>query len=149
MYPLSEMFTEMESRKCDFWGITKHPATGVPFIAGDPSTAIEEHIQSYFLVFTRRVVESYGFQKWWTELKSYSDWAWEIVNHEIRFTQYLYKCGFSYDTYVDCDKYFDRNCPYNLTFSCAAELLRENRDPFVKRKLFSNDDHVWSKTGEG
>lgn len=149
VYPLSEMFTEMESRKCDFWGITKHPATGKPFIEGDPSTAIEEHIQSYFLVFTKRVVESNGFQKWWTELKSYSDWAWEIVNHEIRFTQYLYKCGFSYDTYVDCDKYFRQNCPFNLTFACAAELLKDDRDPFVKRKLFSNDDHVWSKTGEG
>lgn len=149
VYPLSEVFSEMESRKCDFWGITKHPATGGLIIGGDPRSAIVEHIQSYFLVFTKRVIESNGFQKWWKELTPFSDYAPEIAFHENRFTQYLYKCGFSYDTYVDCDKYFKRNCPFNLTFACASEILVDDRDPFVKRKLFSNDDHVWTKTGEG
>ena len=148
-YPLSEVFSEMESRKCDFWGITKHPATGTEIISGNPASAIVEHIQSYFVVFKRRVVESNGFQKWWKELEPTSNYSIEVGLHENRFTQYLYGCGFSYDTYVDCDKYFRRNCPYNTTFACADELLASDRDPFIKRKLFVNEANVWTETGEG
>ena len=148
-YPLSEVFSKMEQRKCDFWGITRHPATGSEIIAGNPETAIVEHIQSYFIVFSRRVVESNGFQKWWTELEPTSNYSIEVGLHENRFTQYLHDCGFTYDTYVDCDKYFRRNCPYNTTFACADELLTADRDPFIKRKLFVNEANVWTETGEG
>lgn len=149
VYPLSGVFKEMESRKCDFWGITKHPATGTEIISGNPASAIVEHIQSYFVVFKRRVVESNGFQKWWNELEPTSNYSIEVGLHENRFTQYLYGCGFSYDTYVDCDRYFKRNCPYNTTFACADELLASDRDPFIKRKLFVNEANVWTETGEG
>lgn len=149
VYPFSEMFSEMESRKCDFWGITRHPGTGTPIIGGDPSSAIVEHIQSYFIVFTRKVTGSEGFREWWNTLEPTSDYLHEVAFHENRFTQYLKKYGFSYDTYVDCDKYLRRNCPYNQTFACAEELLTKDRDPLVKRKLFINEAHVWTETGEG
>lgn len=149
VYPLSEVFSEMESRTCDFWGITKHPFLGGQLISGDPSSAIVEHIQSYFIVFNKKVIESDAFRNWWKALEPTSNYLEEVAHHEIQFTQYLSKSGFSYDTYVDCEKYFRRNCPYNLTFVCADEILSSDRDPFIKRKLFINEANVWSETCEG
>ena len=149
VYPLSEVFSEMESRKCDFWGITKHPYLGGQLISGDPSSTIIEHIQSYFIVFSNKVTESNAFHTWWSELEPTSDYLKEVAHHEIKFTQYLSNDGFSYDTYVDCDKYFRRNCPFNPCFACADEILLSDRVPFLKRKLFINEFNVWSETGEG
>lgn len=149
VYPLHEVFSEMESRKCDFWGITKHPATGNLIIKTDPSSAIIEHIQSYFLVFSRQVILSNAFQKWWSELESTSNYSEEVAYHENKFTQYLYNNNFSYDTYVNCDRYFKHNCPYTPSFACAHEMLKIDRDPFIKKKLFLNNTRFWSITGEG
>lgn len=149
VYPLAEVFGEMESRRCDFWGITKHPANGVLLIKEDKSTAIVEHVQSYFVVFTKRVLESSCFQKWWTDLIPTSTFANEVAYHENKFTQYLSSGGFSYDTYVDCDRYFKLNSSCNLTFAFADEILKVDRDPFVKRKLFFSKDNRFIKRGEG
>jgi len=149
VYPLSEVFSEMESRSCDFWGITKHQATGDLIIRDDPSSAIIEHIQSYFIVFTKKVTSSACFRKWWNGLKPSSDYKTEVAFHENRFTEYLCKNGFTGDTYVSCDRYFSRGCRYNPTSAFADEIIRNDRDPFVKRKLFINEESFWSNTGEG
>ena len=50
IYPFSEMFEEMEKRDCDFWGITKHPE-----IKRHNKIRLNEHIQSYFVVFNKNV----------------------------------------------------------------------------------------------
>lgn len=64
VYPLSDVFSEMEARGCGFWGITKHPATGKLLVRGDKSSAVVEHVQTYFIVFSKKVIESDCFQKW-------------------------------------------------------------------------------------
>lgn len=149
VYPLADVFSEMEARNCDFWGITKHPATGNLIIKNDPASVIIEHIQSYFLVLSRRVITSDAFQKWWYELEPTSSYSAEVAYHENKFTKYLHDSSFSYDTYVDCDKYFKHNCPYTPSFACAYEMLTEDRDPFIKKKLFLNSTRFWTITGEG
>ena len=162
VYPLSEVFSEMGKRDCGFWGITKHPATGKLLVRGDKSSAVVEHIQTYFIVFSRKVIESDSFQKWWNDLEPSSNFQTETALHENRLTQYLHESGFSYDTYVDCDKYFERlsfDHPYirntvsynpnNATYSPDGEVFKTDRDPFVRRNFFLNEAHIWSNTGAG
>jgi len=162
VYPLSGVFSEMESRNCDFWGITKHPATGALLVKGDKSSEILEHVQSYFMVFSKNVVESSGFHKWWKELHPADEYFADIASHENRFTSYLHRLGFKYDTYVNCDKYFKllsfdhryikRTAsfnPNNPTYSPDGGIIKIDRDPFVSRKLFLNESHIWTNTGAG
>lgn len=50
-----EIFREMQYKKCDFWGMKKI------------TTNCFEHIQSYFLVFKKNILEDEIFYKYWKE----------------------------------------------------------------------------------
>ena len=149
LFPLKDVFKKMETSACDFWGMTKHPATGAEIIQGRPDSRINEHIQSYFLVFNEKVIKSELFQNWWNNLREYSDYAQEIAYHENQLTKYLIDGGFVSGTVADTEKYFSRNSPFNMTFCFAPELISSDHLPFIKRKIFTNDDYVWNRCGEG
>lgn len=149
IYPLSDVFAEMEMRNCDFWGITKHPATGNLVISRNPESAIVEYIHSYFIVFSNKVIKSKKFKEWWTNLKQSSSYLEELAFHENKFTQYLSHSGFCYDTYVNCDKYFEISSSFDPTFIFAPEFLSNEKDPFINRRLFINCDYIWTNVGEG
>ena len=46
IYPFSEMFGEMENRKCDFWGITIHKEIPNPFTKVG---ILPKHVNSHFI----------------------------------------------------------------------------------------------------
>lgn len=53
IFPFSEMFSCMNERDCDFWGINRQPdKLEKYFIPGDPKSQMILHIQSYFYVFS-------------------------------------------------------------------------------------------------
>ena len=89
VFPFQEMFDEMEKRPSDFWGISRHPAKQKILVPGNPDSSILEHLQSYFLVFNRNVVNSHSFRIWWETLASTDNYEEEIGFHETKFTDYL------------------------------------------------------------
>lgn len=116
-----EIFQEMEDSDCDFWGISSSEKN------------LSQHIQSYFYVFRRRVLEGeelfrYLEEKVDVERIDYFD-ACSIFENGL--FQTLKKAGYRFGAYkrcIDCDGY--RN-PYG---SVKLDGL-----PLLKKKIFSKE----------
>ncbi len=122
IYPLKECFAEMESRKCDFWGMTVN-------------YKIKKHIQSYFYVFKSAVFEKDYFKSFLMRVRRQINSRRVILKYEVRFTDYLSKKGLTYSSFVpenidtipnDVDKTL-----YPLM------LAKEYRMPLAKIKTFN------------
>jgi len=81
-YPMQRLFDSMNTKKCDFWGITDN-------------TDMEYHIQSYFLLFKKSVLLSKVFQDFWRNLEILHDKDEIIQRYEVGLTQSLLKTGFT------------------------------------------------------
>ena len=84
--PLKNLFKEMENNTCDFWGITDN-------------TDISYHLQSYFLVFRKRLLQSKAFKSFWEQVKVLNDKKEIIKQYEVGLTQNLNKDGFKSSIY--------------------------------------------------
>lgn len=86
--PFEPIFAEMARRPVDFWGMS--PCT----FAG------EDHIQSFFYVFRRKVVESRLVRDFLDGIVGPQERGHVIVRYEFRLTRDLESAGFVWDTYV-------------------------------------------------
>lgn len=99
VFPLARMFAQMEKRGVDFWGTYLFPYSQDGSYLGQRS--IPEHLQSYFLVFSRKVVQSDAFIGFWRNMKAY-DALIDVVKHcETRLTPVLAEAGFTYAAYIE------------------------------------------------
>lgn len=134
VYPFREMFDEMSSRKVDFWGITKHyEAEGNPFVQ-DINAQLPEHIQSYFMVFRRNILNDNRFQEYWARLPMLHSYRDAVSYHEINFTARLADMGYAYDIYADTDEY--REYTPNPVMACPDILVSAKKCPVVKKRVF-------------
>ena len=141
IFPFSEMFSKMESIKCDFWGINRQPnKLEKYFIPGDPKSQMISHIQSYFYVFRSTAINSDAFFSWWLNLEDSDNYWEEVSHHEIQFTHYLETSGLSSDTYMNFNKYNAIAPKGDANFYFADIQLIEDRNPLVKRKLIFTFD---------
>jgi lipopolysaccharide biosynthesis protein len=81
---LGQLFSSMSAKSYDVWGISD-------------CYDIAYHIQSYFLVFTERVVQSAVFENFWKSMVANPEKSSIIQDYEVGLTQLLiengYKCG--------------------------------------------------------
>lgn len=139
IYPLSELFQNMEKRGCDFWGINRHPAVNAEFVG----VKIVEHIQSHFIAFRNTILNSTQFKQYWDTLKPVNSYLEAIAYHELRCTPYFESLGFSSDTYIDSTKYMQEYESENHSIRCAYQQVLEDRSPILKRKvLFVNKNVI-------
>ena len=131
IYPLSEMFDEMEAKECDFWGITKHPNGGYCTIDGNEKSRVIEHIQSYFLVFNKNVILSDTFKNWWDNIEYYNDYDKVVGYYETKLTKYFEDAGFKSDSYVDLNLH--KNFVNDPIF-CTDKIIERIKLPLIKRK---------------
>lgn len=126
-----ELFNTMEKRDCDFWGITKHPAID-HFLA---ETKVDDHIQSYFLVYKKNILCSKDFEEYWNTLQTATTYEEAIAFHELRTTKFFEERGYKSDTYINLEKYLSeiKNKPY---YYSILRQVKEDRMPFIKRKIF-------------
>jgi len=94
--PLDRVFAAMAKRKPDFWGITD-------------SQEIRYHVQSYFLVFERRILQSEVFASFWRDLVPVSERQQVIYRYETQLTRLFNQHGFSSDSYLSRRKILLRN----------------------------------------
>ncbi|WP_322889296.1 MULTISPECIES: rhamnan synthesis F family protein [unclassified Yoonia] len=76
------MFAKMEAKALDFWGATD-------------SDEFAYHLQSYFVVLTRKVFSSADFQRFISGIEKQPNVQEVIMKYEIGMTQTLVKAGFS------------------------------------------------------
>ncbi len=148
VYPFSGMFSEMEKRELDFWGITKHfKSTGDPFCC-NPYGYLPEHVQSYFMVYRRRMVQSAEFQEYWDRLPELSSYEEAVGLHETAFTKKFSDMGFSWDVYVQVDDMEDYGLFPLMLY--PKKLVAERHCPVFKRRSFfyDEDDFLDNTTGQ-
>ena len=88
LYPLANVFEDMQNNTCDFWGITDN-------------TDISYHLQSYFLVFKKNVIQSDTFKTFWKQVKVLKSKDDIIGKYEIGLTKFLLDSRFSSAVYVN------------------------------------------------
>lgn len=155
LFPLSEMFNSMSYRACDFWGVTENRSS---FHKTESGQIVETspHVQSYFLVFKSKVLQSKVFSAFWSDLNIQAGLDSAIVNGEVGLSSQLLASGFRYSVYFSrrsadaakknlgiltllakkllYGKYASRESSPSIF--CWAEML-DARCPVLKRKVFS------------
>lgn len=148
LYPLNNVFTKMDKKQCDFWGMTCHREY-VDYYFGD-SCKLPAHIQSYFMVFRKAVFRSNVFQNYWNAFDS-TDWIFsDVVNkHERFFSQFLEQAGFSWDTYVHAEEYDEATPKDNFVqyYHAAYQLIKDYKCPIIKKKKLASI-HLINNPGE-
>lgn len=134
LYCFGEMFCRMEQEACDFWGITRHPGS----LEG---VAAFSHIQSYFLVFKKSLLQSRALSNFWNQLKYPKDHLEAICFFELALNQYLNGKGYIGKSYMDVtDTQISLEAGENPYGMHSFELIRSMRLPILKRKALSFDN---------
>ncbi len=126
--PLENIFSEMEGKGADFWGITKNnfgyrEKPGHIFVK-------RPHIQSYFIVFNKNVFMSEIFIRFILSIQAQADKKQVISKYEIGLTEILVDNGFKYDVFVNA--YGNIN---NVTILKWRQIIEKCRMPFMKKSL--------------
>ena len=120
VFPFEDMFINMEHRNADFWGVTVNNLVKLP------------HIQSYFIVFNKRIIKEAAFRHFMKNIKKEKSHT-DIVNkYEILLTRLLAGIGYSYASYLD---------EHLVATSFYMKLLFK-KNPFIKTKAFLGDFFV-------
>jgi len=145
LYPLADVFCEMEGRKVkyDFWGMTIHPRTEGVIHKSQRLPYVNEHIQSYFIVFTKTVTDSETFINFFRNLPEIHKFYEAVCLYELEITRVLSEAGFSYGSLVD-----NKDLPKaNSTILYPDLLIQKKKFPFIKRKVFIEDYSVFFDIG--
>lgn len=136
--PMKDIFSEMEQKKADFWGLAKAEYGAWKANYGKD---VPEHIQTYFMVVRSRMLHGKEFQKYWEELPYYNVFSVLYKEYEFKFTLHFKKLGYTYDTLADTkandsDNKINNYCQYSMI---SYELIRDRNFPFLKKQQIAND----------
>ena len=145
LYPLENVFCEMDGRKRknDFWGMTIHPRYECVIHKSQKLGYVNEHVQSYFMVFTRQVSNSPVFLNFFRELPPIHSFYEAVCLFELELTRVLSEAGFSYGSLSDHEGFPQPNS----TILYPDILIREKKFPFIKRKVFIEDYGAFFSSG--
>lgn len=140
VYPFKEMFNKMKEKDVDFWGITKtHMVKGYDF--GNPYGYLPEHVQSYFIVYRKSLLQSFELQKYWDDMPEIGSYEQSVGLYESVFTKYFSDLGFKWDVYVNTDDF--EGVTDQPLMHYPEILVRERKCPIFKRRSFF---HTYSDT---
>jgi len=148
VYPLAEVFSEMEEREeLGFWGMTQHPAYEKEDLVtrNNPYGYAPEHLQTYFVVFRKALMESEVFERFWRKLLPIEKYEEAVGKFETIMTKMFGEAGFAWDSFVHKDD-IATDDP-NFVLYCPATMLRDHRFPFLKCRVFKQDT-LTLNTGE-
>lgn len=130
MAPIYHQFETDET--VDFWGMTNFRA----------NHQFKEHIQSYYLSFSRRVIQSEPFQHFWSTVQDYTNVQDVIDHYETQVTTTLTDAGFKYKTVFDTVE-ADTTGMLHPDFSYYnPTAILKNRVPFIKVKTIDANQHI-------
>lgn len=130
MAPLYHQFEHDE--ETDFWGMTNFRQTA----------AFKEHIQSYYLSFSKKVVASDAFQHFWTSVQNYTAVQDVIDYYETQVTTSLTAAGFKYKTVLDTVD-LDTTGMLHPDFSYYnPTAILKHKVPFIKVKTIDANQHI-------
>ena len=125
IYPFSEMWDAMDAAACDFWGVTMHH---------EAESNIPKHIQSYWLVFRKKILTSDIWRKYWVNLPFFNDFADVVFECEFKLTGHFEDNGFKSASYMSLEKY-DGLFHGSPIYISDIQVI-EDRCPILKKKYF-------------
>ena len=140
IFPFSELFSEMEKRDCDFWGVTAHKEViPNPFTR---SGALPYHINANFIGVRKTMLKSPSFRRYWESMIPPETYEDAVLAHESRFTKHFTDLGYKASTYRDMDRYGSH---YPLIIN-IDDMVRD-RVPIIKRRAFFHDPRFLEHNG--
>ncbi|WEV45411.1 glycosyltransferase [Streptococcaceae bacterium ESL0687] len=94
-----DMFKYFSDKKVDMWGITEGE-TQIDPQGLNKYGYIPHHIQTYFVVIEKPLLESEEFYQYFTDMPKITNRDEAIMHHETVFTKNFTDLGYSYDVYV-------------------------------------------------
>lgn len=132
LWDLEPLYQKFESKKTvDFWGMTRHPECHIK-----GGSFVAEHLQSYFMVFTRSVFVSQAFGEFWSSVGQLENVQQVIDSYEATLTQKLVDSDFHFEAVSDALEENEMNLEPNLSM-CHPDLLLKYKIPFIKVKAFN------------
>lgn len=121
LHSFGEMFRKMDAHDYDFWGITDN-------------NDYENHIQSYFMVFSPTVFMQAFFYDFWRGIRSFRYKENIIVNYEVGLSKMLKAHGYKLGVFCPTPAGYLKNVTHYkwkelVNKKCPAikvELLRDN-----------------------
>lgn len=87
IFPFTKVFGEMESKKCDFWGLVGN-------------RDIRYHLQSFFLVFRKKIIRNSLLSDFLSQVKKEMSYLDAVYYFEAQLTKVLEDGGFNSDSYI-------------------------------------------------
>lgn len=137
MRDLSQVFQEMADKQLDFWGIS-FGEEQEDVTKENPYGYIPKHLQSYFLVIEKLMLNDDDFYEYWTNLTDTDSRDKAIGRHETRFTKHFADLGYRYDAVVQ--EYED-----SAMYIHPLKMLKAG-SPLVKYtalKNYDEDQFLW------
>ncbi|HFU4025462.1 TPA: rhamnan synthesis F family protein [Streptococcus suis] len=133
LWDMGEVYNRFESNpEVDFWGMTNFRA----------NKQFKEHIQSYYLSFSQRVVQSKAFQDFWIGVQNFTNVQDVIDNYETQVTTNLVDAGYRYQTVfntVDADTTGMLHPDFSYYNPTA---ILKNKVPLIKVKTIDANQHI-------
>ena len=127
LFSLENIFERMSKKDCDFWGMSENKYGLVKI--GDKYKSIKrEHLQSYFMVFKKNVINSDVFKDFMNSIQEEHQKNDIIINYEIGLSEKLKEAGFTSSTYV-------KESGDNPTIYKWKDLITKHHFPFIKCSL--------------
>jgi rhamnosyltransferase len=132
IFDLQDIYTNMEQKNIDFWGLTLYKKTKnrMP----DSNASIPEHIQSYFMCFNKSVISSKIFFKFWNDLEYLDDINKGISFYETKLTMLLSNNGFKYSVIYSINNKSD--IKHNDVATWHPDIIIQNSIPFLRINSF-------------
>ena len=137
MRDLSQVCQEMIDKHLDFWGIS-FGEEQEDVTKENPYGYIPKHLQSYFLVIEKLMLNDDAFYEYWTHLTDTDSRDKAIGRHETRFTKYFSDLGYRFDAVVQ--EYED-----SAMYIHPLRMLKAG-SPLVKYtalKNYDEDQFLW------
>ena len=137
MRDLSQVFREMADKRLDFWGIS-FGEEQEDVTKENPYGYIPKHLQSYFLVIEKLMLNDDAFYEYWRHLTDTDSREKAIGRHETRFTKHFADLGYRFDAVVQ--EYED-----SAIYIHPLKMLKAG-SPLVKYtalKNYDEDQFLW------
>ena len=117
LYSFQNVFDEMDTRKCDFWGLSA-------------SRGLHIHIQSFFVVIKNNILKTDVLFDFLDKVKPEKSLKDVCEKYEDRLTYTLSKAGYEFSTYIPYGDF--KNQPYYNT----TNAIKIAKFPLLKVKTF-------------
>jgi lipopolysaccharide biosynthesis protein len=131
--PLGPIFDRMTEAPCDFWAMTDN-------------FEVLWHLQSYFLVFKRPLLQSDAFAMFWKSVLPYRDKGGAVMSYELGLTAFFMDQGFVPGCFIVTQAWasmpqriaMEVNRQWNPTLFYPRQLI-DMGFPFVKVNLLRDN----------